>query len=538
MYLCNIKIKIFSQNLHLETLLRDAGLPEQSDCQTETCIDYRGGVYSDGDIVFIDSPSADQLSDFKAVHHTQPILIACVDCSQIEALGDQLLLVDEVWEKPYNNRLISLRLHKLLEMAQSRRSSKINKICLDTLIECMPDMVWFKDVEGSHVKVNSVFCQTVGKPKEVVTGRDHCFIWDISKEEFEKGQFVCKETDEFVMTKRQKCFSTEKVSSQHGMRQFNTYKAPIIDDQGNLLGTVGIGHDITALENMSAELELILRSMPFAILVWNEDGAIINSNEKFEEYFGISKSEIIGQRSTVWSKTLLQDVRVLGGDGYTEAKVYYDAPNTSPRILEINEVPIRDVFHNEAGRLCIYRDITKERELEEKIIKSSNSDFLTDLNNRRSFYQYIRENRSSQSLGLLYVDLDRFKNINDTYGHKVGDEALVTTADLLKECFPQDLIARIGGDEFLIAKMGNFTVNELGQEAAHFLERMGQTFASSACFSTLSASIGISISDDPEVDIDELIRQSDTALYEAKLGGRARYCIYAEPPCRKKDKDE
>lgn len=526
MYLGILKIKIFSQNLHLEALIRGADLPDRLNCQVETFTDIKEEECAFGDIVFLDDPSASQISTFAAVNRGQAILVACLDCNQIDTLGEMLLLADEVWEKPFHDGLVLLRLQKLLEMAQCRKNSRINEICLDTLLECMPDMVWFKDLEGSHVKVNSVFCQTVGKPKEVVTGKDHCFIWDISKEEFEKGEFVCKETDEYVMTKRQNCFSTEKVSSQHGMRQFNTYKAPVIDDQGNLLGTVGIGHDITALENMSAELELILRSMPFAILVWNEDGTIINSNEKFEEYFGISKKEIIGQKSTDWSNNILKDIKVKNDAGYTEAKVYYDGPNAGMRILEINEVPIQDVFHNEAGRLCIYRDITKERELEKEIIKSSNSDFLTGLNNRRCFYQYVRKNRRFQNLALLYVDLDRFKYINDTYGHKVGDEALLITADLLKDCFPKDFIARIGGDEFLITKLGDFTAGELGREAQFFLERMSQTFSSSSCFSTLSASIGISNSDSPDIDIDELIRQSDTALYEAKLGGRAQYRFY------------
>ncbi len=96
----------------------------------------------------------------------------------------------------------------------------------------------------------------------------------------------------------------------------------------------GIGHDITALENISNELELILRSMPFAILVWNEDGTIINSNEKFEEYFGIKKNEIIGQKSTVWSKNILKDIKVMNDAGYMEAKVYYDESKDSLRILK------------------------------------------------------------------------------------------------------------------------------------------------------------------------------------------------------------
>lgn len=532
MYLCNLKIKIISQSAELERLLRGIDLSDAFNCQIETCVDPIEEEFLLEDIVFMDSPGEFQLSQIRPLCGEDAMVVACVNSAQVNELGEALMLADEVWEKPYNEKLTSLRFRKLLKQAQYRWNNRVYRVCLDTLIECMPDMVWFKDIEGSHVKVNSAFCHTVGKSKEDVTGRDHCYIWDISKEEFEKGEFVCKETDEFVISKRQKCFSTEKVSSQNGMRQFNTYKAPVIDDQGALLGTVGIGHDITALENMSAELELILRCMPFAILVWNEEGTIINSNDKFEEYFGIKKSEIIGQKATSWSKDVLKEIKVMYDAGYIEAKVYNEGAS-KPRILEINEMPIQDVFHNEAGRLCIYRDITKERELEEKIIRSSNSDFLTGLNNRRSFYLYIREQKDLKKLGLLYVDLDKFKQVNDTYGHKVGDEALIKTAALLRECFPEDFIARIGGDEFLITKLGEFTEAELAEQAEHFLARMEQLFTAAECLYTLSASIGIASSDNPNMDIDELIRRGDVALYEAKLRGRAQYCFYSKAEDKK-----
>lgn len=525
-----LDILIVSTESSLEKLLQSICLSGHTHCGFRTC---STGSYDDmgsADIILLESGGPLTPTGIRSRYGRKTALVLCASPGQIDLMPEcELTAVDDIWEKPYSRRIIHTRFCRCMERLRLQKESAMNRIYFDTLIDSMPDMVWFKDTEGSHLKVNNAFCQTVGKTREDVTGKDHCYIWDVPREEFEKGVFVCKETDEFVMTHREKCFSTEKVKSQHGMRQFNTYKAPLIDDEGCLLGTVGIGHDITALENMSAELELILRSMPFAILVWNEDGTIINTNEKFEEYFGISRNDIIGQHFADWSRDVLTDVAKSGSNGHTEARICCADPNERGRILEIYELPILDVFHNEAGRLCIYRDITKERELEEQIIKSSNSDFLTDLNNRRSFYRYIRENRDSRRLCLLYADLDRFKYVNDTYGHKAGDDALIATAHLLQECFPGDFIARIGGDEFLVALLGDYTQEYLEQKAAHLLDRMQETFSSSECFRSLSASIGIACSENPDTDIDELLRQSDTALYEAKTKGKARYCFYQKP---------
>lgn len=527
MQLLNLNILVVSQESQLEEILGGSGQAGQYEYRIRTCPCGSPEDLKGADIVLLDYPFAENITALKTGCGQKAAVIVCAFPEQLEDLPDsELLAADELWEKPFNSRMARLRFVKSMERFHSKRQCRINQIYFDTLVECMPDMVWFKDIDGSHVKVNSAFCQTVGKTMEDVTGKDHCYIWDVPREEYERGVFVCKETDEFVMTHLEKCFSTEKVKSQHGMRQFNTYKAPLLDSDGTLLGTVGIGHDITALENMSAELELILRSMPFAILVWNEDGTIINTNEKFEEYFEISRSEIIGQPYSAWSQDILTNITESDDNGHTEARITYTGPENRVRILEIYELPILDVFHNEAGRLCIYRDITKERELEDQILRSSNSDFLTDLNNRRSFYRFIRESRNKSRLSLLYVDLDRFKYVNDTYGHKAGDDALIATAHLLQECFPKDFIARIGGDEFLVAKLGDNTRERLEQQAARLLARMQETFSTSECFRSLSASIGIASSDDSGMDIDELLRQSDTALYEAKMKGKAQYCFY------------
>lgn len=151
---------------------------------------------------------------------------------------------------------------------------------------------------------------------------------------------------------------------------------------------------------------------------------------------------------------------------------------------------------------------------------------MTGLYNRRSLYQYLHNNRNGRLLNLLYVDLDYFKHVNDTYGHKVGDDALILTAKVLRECFKNEFIARIGGDEFLIVQLGEAQREALESKAQQLLDQLSAAFGSTENMDTLSASVGIVQNGAPDKDIDLLIQQSDAALYQAKESGRGRYCIY------------
>ena len=105
------------------------------------------------------------------------------------------------------------------------------------------------------------------------------------------------------------------------MRQFKTYKSPIFDDNEQLIGTVGIAHDVTDLENMGAELEVILRNLPFAVLLTNEAGKIINANDICSQYFTEGKEAMIGQEYQQWKQQNLADMSEINAKGYADAKV-------------------------------------------------------------------------------------------------------------------------------------------------------------------------------------------------------------------------
>lgn len=453
-------------------------------------------------------------------------LIACVPRGRLLACGKgEIEAADEYWETPVNLAYASHRMGKLLEEIKRRRDLQLMQTYLDTAIDSIPDMIWFKAIDGTHVKVNKAFCATVGKSREDVTGRDHCYIWDVSREDFERGEGVCRETEEAVMRERRTLQFTEMVKSHGNMRQFRTYKSPLFDVDGTtIMGTVGIGHDVTDLENLSTEIEILLSSMPFAIMLRNNGDQIFNANTTFEKYFEMKKEAVLGRPYEEWMREAFFEERTVNSEGFLEAKVrFWDSVG---RTLEIHENNIYDIFHNVVGKLSIFRDVTMERQLEEQILRNSNTDFLTGLYNRRSLYQFVHNNRNGKVVSLLYVDLDHFKHVNDTYGHKVGDEALILAANVLKECFENEFIARIGGDEFLIVRIGEYDLEKLQLNAQRFLDRLHEAFRTTEHMGILSASIGIVQSKDPQADIDLLIQQSDWALYKAKENGRARYWVY------------
>lgn len=525
MYYYKLKIAIFSKDDCLEKMVKSISPLEQFAHDVVVRDSFDPCLLADSQVVIWDIPGELCPCEVRAICDSNASLIFCAARETInEYHKSNLDAVDEFWELPIQYSLGRQRLRRLLKHIKLERDLYLTQAYLETSINNTPDIVWFKSRDGIHVKVNKAFCSMVGKSREDVTGQDHCYIWGVSRDDPNSGEAQCRATEEAVIQKGRTLQFSEHVKAPQGMRQLTTYKSPLYDMDGTILGTVGLGHDVTDLENLSTELEILLQSMPFAILLRDNNDCIRNVNRKFEEYFRAHKDDVIGKKYTEWNAAVFMEGRNVNNEGFVEATVCsLQGPG---KTLEIHEETIFDIFHNEVGKLCIFRDVTMERELEARILFNSNTDFMTELYNRRCLYQYARNNCRDKTVSLLYLDLDRFKSINDTYGHKVGDEALILTARLLRECFPDDFVARIGGDEFLIVKIGPYEMSELVLEAHQVLDRLRAAYNATENLKELSASIGVAQNTDQTFDIDLLIQQSDTALYEAKHSGKSRCCVY------------
>jgi diguanylate cyclase (GGDEF)-like protein len=127
------------------------------------------------------------------------------------------------------------------------------------------------------------------------------------------------------------------------------------------------------------------------------------------------------------------------------------------------------------------------------------------------------------------LDLDKFKGVNDTYGHAAGDEALKITASVLEGCFPDGFISRIGGDEFITALVGEYDLSQVEERTQNLLDSLKEKYLLRNEFKEMSASAGIAQERLSVCDIrsiEELVKRSDDALYTAKESGKARYCVF------------
>ena len=177
---------------------------------------------------------------------TQLILLA--DKEQTQLLMEQdLSAVTDIWPMPLSEEEISFRFLRWQQTTKMSKDYWQTQNYLDTTINSVPHMIWYKDKTGAHMKVNDFFCKTVNKTMEQIEGRGHYYIWDLTPDDYAKGEFICMESEFEVMDKRETCIFDEDVKISDEMRKLQTYKSPLFDLDGSVMGTVGIALDVTDL---------------------------------------------------------------------------------------------------------------------------------------------------------------------------------------------------------------------------------------------------------------------------------------------------
>jgi diguanylate cyclase (GGDEF)-like protein/PAS domain S-box-containing protein len=193
-----------------------------------------------------------------------------------------------------------------------------------------------------------------------------------------------------------------------------------------------------------------------------------------------------------------------------------------------------DEHGNSLRMVGTHTDISAMKNAEEKIWTEANYDALTKLPNRRLFYDRIEENikkaqRQKETIALLFIDLDRFKEVNDTLGHHVGDQLLIQAANRIKASVRvYDTVARLGGDEFTVILTGFHDSADVGHVAAKIIDQLSQPFVLGGIESYVSASIGIALYPDDATTVIELTRNADQAMYSAKDSGRQCFRFFTK----------
>lgn len=278
-----------------------------------------------------------------------------------------------------------------------------------------------------------------------------------------------------------------------------------------------------------------------AVIVTDRAGRARDLNPAAERLFGIAEDEARGTalrdilESETDSGTLEGMDGNFRGEGRWQARSRPRREAAQGAHVEVRMVPLFDDAGSHDGTICICRDISRRVDQEAELARLAHTDQLTGLPNRTVFTDRLGNmlahgRRTGQQVGLLFIDLDGFKSINDDAGHAAGDEALRVVAQRLGRVLREnDTLARWGGDEFtvLLADIQNRQNAEFVAEK--LLETMVWPIAVAGRRFRLGASIGIALSprhgDDPET----LIQTADKAMYQAKANGRQRFEIARSP---------
>ena len=191
--------------------------------------------------------------------------------------------------------------------------------------------------------------------------------------------------------------------------------------------------------------------------------------------------------------------------------------------------------HNGSGKneiflICSGTDITEERRAQERLRVLANTDSITGLPNRNAIHELISEaidNAGDSQVGIVYLDLDNFKKVNDAYGHMFGDQLLQSVSLAILSCLEEDqLLARFGGDEFIVLATKT-SQSALEATASRILTRLRLPFRIGLIEVYTGCSIGISLAPQHGNDSESVIRNADTAMYTAKEGGRGQFCVFS-----------
>ncbi|HEX7882777.1 MAG TPA: EAL domain-containing protein [Afipia sp.] len=287
--------------------------------------------------------------------------------------------------------------------------------------------------------------------------------------------------------------------------------------------------DVTDMKRREESFRLLFESNPMPMCVFDiATTNILGVNNAAVNHYGYDRATFLTMKlQDMWPKDEWEEhSRVLGqlGDVYQSGRNWRNVKADGSEI-EILTYGRRVLFEGRDSFLVSVVDITERRKAEARVAYMAHHDALTDLANRVKFQDRLRDSLdrnhpAGKNVAVICIDLDLFKNVNDSFGHPTGDRLLVMVAErLTAHLRAGDLAARLGGDEFAIILADDLSPNELSDYAAHTIEILSAPYNVSGLEIVIGASIGIAISPSDGDSGDELLRNADMALYRAKSEG-------------------
>ena len=302
MYHCHVRCYFIGKDPELSAVLKEIPPLEAFTRELRESVEPEQEPAGRADVIFADLQDTDALKTVRTLcmwKKAEAELIVLAGKEQVELLSEVLPEISDIWTLPMCGAELRFHFLRWQQGYKLRRDYWQADHFLEAVINNSPNLIWFKDKNGIHEKVNDSFCATVNKTKKQVQGRGHAYIWDV-----EQDDPACIESERIVMETRKTCVAEETIKTGGGLRTLSTYKSPLYDVDGSVMGTVGIGVDVTK-ERAYAE-ELLSKSRALGTLFTTIDCGMMRHSLDGSHIISINPAalEMLGYES---EEALMQD---------------------------------------------------------------------------------------------------------------------------------------------------------------------------------------------------------------------------------------
>ena len=433
------------------------------------------------------------------------------------------------------------RLLWLLDRSAQAEHDRMGRV-FESIMNNTDALIYAFDREGRCILANARLGTTLNRKQEQLLGHTRD-AWMASADATAHSQ---NDHQVFVT---QRAVSVEEQLHTHGepSRYFNTQKFPLKDASGRIFGVAGITTEVTRQRATEQRLKwamAVFNRGSEGVVICDENVRIVMVNGAFERITGYSQEEVVARNPSLLAsgkhdKTFYRQLwQALLAHGHWEGEIWNrrKGGDVYPQWLRISRVSGDDGMPE--SFVGVFSDLSTRKASEEEIERLAFYDLLTNTPNRHLLRERLEQTlrvstREVVEFALLFMDLDHFKEINDTHGHDVGDEVLIEVSHRLQGALrAQDTVCRQGGDEFIVLLT---PMDQLG--ALHCVQKLqaalNQPVQTSQGEIALSASIGISMFPDDGRSAQALLRNADSAMYQAKHEGRNAYRFFSEELAQK-----
>ena len=428
---------------------------------------------------------------------------------------------------------------KRIEMEQALKQSEER---YRTIMDEMHDDYYEVDLAGNYTFVNDAWCRSIGYTADELIGMNYKFT--TIKDEMER---IYQAFHQIYVTGQPNKFMKIKYTKKDGNTGLAELSAfPLRNEKGEIVGFRGISHDVTervrmeeALKQSEERYRTILAEIEEGYYEVDLAGNIKFVNRAACRQFGYSQEELIGTNYRAYiPKEDVKGVFRAWNKVYRTGQPLQSYPFTTVRkdgtqiFVENSVSPVRNKEGIVIGFRAVSRDVTQRKQFEQKLADMATHDPLTGLPNRSLLSDRLTmglalTRRNGSRLSLLMLDLDKFKVINDTMGHAVGDQLLKSVAERLTEVTRKsDTVARVGGDEFVLVLPHITGPDDAAKLAQRILDVFQEPFIFDGHQLKITSSIGIAVYPDDGKEIEVLLKCADSAMYQAKEQGRDMYKFY------------